>query len=84
MVEPKDQGIKLFGRTIPLPEVTPSVGAASFVDDRIDQDPTCSTNSSRESDKSRDGEERDSEKVLNWIHKFWILKLTHYFNGQNI
>ncbi|KAK9194837.1 hypothetical protein WN944_005544 [Citrus x changshan-huyou] len=64
MAEPKDQGIKLFGRTIPLPEVTPSVGAAPFVDDRIDQDPTCSTNSSRESDKSRDGEERDSEKEM--------------------
>lgn len=64
MAEPKDQGIKLFGRTIPLPEVTPSAGAATSVDDRIDQDRTCSTNSSPESDKSRDGEERDSEKVL--------------------
>ncbi|KAF5725373.1 hypothetical protein HS088_TW23G00094 [Tripterygium wilfordii] len=56
MTEPKDSAIKLFGKTIPLPEIPPYF----TVDDAINRDsqdrPSC-TNSSTEKDKNIDGEE---------------------------
>lgn len=75
MSEPKDPAIKLFGKTIPLPEKSPKSAAATTAakfcatcgDDNNDssniidqdQDLCCSTNSSSEENK---GEEREAEK----------------------
>ncbi|XP_022774500.1 cyclic dof factor 2-like isoform X2 [Durio zibethinus] len=75
MSEPKDPAIKLFGKTIPLPEKSPKAAAASTTaanfcatcgddsnnNDNIDQDQDlcCSTNSSPEENK---GAEREAEK----------------------
>ncbi|XP_044506545.1 cyclic dof factor 2-like [Mangifera indica] len=67
MVEPKDQGIKLFGRTIPLPEVSSAAPAGGSFDESIERDPSCSVGSSLEEDKNRDymeEEERVCEKDL--------------------
>ncbi|KAF5748989.1 hypothetical protein HS088_TW04G00950 [Tripterygium wilfordii] len=54
MTEPKDPAIKLFGKTIPLPEIPPFA-----VDDGDNQDRPSSTNSSTEEDKNIDAEEGD-------------------------
>ncbi|KAF2313612.1 hypothetical protein GH714_012392 [Hevea brasiliensis] len=74
MSEPKDPAIKLFGKTIPLPEIaqggTSSTtntcgGAGSFVvdDDSQDQDrPSCASSSLEESNTKADGEERETDK----------------------
>ncbi|GLU01894.1 hypothetical protein SLE2022_191750 [Rubroshorea leprosula] len=70
MSEPKDPAIKLFGKTIPLPEASQEAAAAAAAsvtsgDDNLDQgeDRVCSASSSPEDDKSRDGgEEKEDEK----------------------
>ncbi|KDP27160.1 hypothetical protein JCGZ_19859 [Jatropha curcas] len=77
MSEPKDPAIKLFGKTIPLPEIshggtgtstasaaTSGGGSISMDDDSQDQDrPTCASSSLEESNtKGGDGEERESDK----------------------
>ncbi|KAJ0042857.1 hypothetical protein Pint_19205 [Pistacia integerrima] len=69
MAEPKDQGIKLFGRTIPLPEVSSAAAPTGWcsADESVDQDPACSGNSSLEEEKNRDcadGEEMECEKDI--------------------
>jgi hypothetical protein len=73
MSEAKDPAIKLFGKTIPVPEIpatglADSTGASAassgpVVDDSTDQDHDCSTNSSPEANTDRDAEEREAEKV---------------------
>lgn len=74
MSEPKDPAIKLFGKTIPLPEKSPKATAAATSanfcatcgddnnNNNIDQDEDrcCSTNSSPDENKT---EEREAEKV---------------------
>ncbi|KAJ0100023.1 hypothetical protein Patl1_21895 [Pistacia atlantica] len=69
MAEPKDQGIKLFGRTIPLPEVSSAAAPTGWcsADESVDQGPACSVNSSLEEEKNRDcadGEEMECEKDI--------------------
>ena len=82
MSEPKDPAIKLFGKTIPLPEKSPKAAATTNfcatcgddnnsnnnLDQDKDQDRCCSTNSSPEVNT---GEEGEAEKVR--IIFFWIL-----------
>lgn len=61
MSEAKDPAIKLFGKTIPVPEVhangsgecsgAPAACSGPVVDDSIDQDRSSSSNSSVEADK---------------------------------
>ena len=73
MSEAKDPAIKLFGKTIPLPEIPArsgdSVGpsdstSADAVDDYIDHNHASTTNSSRESNTDRDAEEQENKKLL--------------------
>ncbi|XP_041008304.1 cyclic dof factor 2-like isoform X1 [Juglans microcarpa x Juglans regia] len=74
MSEAKDPAIKLFGKTIPVPEIptngsidssgAPAPSSVPVVDDNIDQDRACSTNSSPEANTDRDGEERAAEKDI--------------------
>ncbi|XWS32880.1 hypothetical protein CRYUN_Cryun22dG0028500 [Craigia yunnanensis] len=75
MSEPKDPAIKLFGKTIPLPEKSPKAAATTNfcaicgddnnsnnnLDQDKDQDRCCSTNSSPEENKGEEGEaEKDT------------------------
>ncbi|KAI4346612.1 hypothetical protein L6164_007493 [Bauhinia variegata] len=71
MSEAKDPAIKLFGKTIPLPEApdrpgdsngAPPSSSGDTVDDNIDQNHPSSANSSRESNTNRDGEEQEADK----------------------
>ncbi|KAK7340555.1 hypothetical protein VNO77_21261 [Canavalia gladiata] len=71
MSEAKDPAIKLFGKTIPVPEIpagsVDSAGATAsssgdVVDDSVDQNHASSTNSSRESHTNRDAQDHDIEK----------------------
>ncbi|KAF5735548.1 hypothetical protein HS088_TW15G01055 [Tripterygium wilfordii] len=57
MTEPKDPAIKLFGKTIPLPEIPPF--AVDEAINRDNQDRSSCSNSSTEKDKNIDGEEGD-------------------------
>lgn len=92
MSEAKDPAIKLFGKTIAVPEIPSRSGDSSevlasssggdVVDDSVDQNHASSTNSSRESHTDGDAKEQEiDEKVLK---KFWafgqflILRVTHY------
>lgn len=70
MSEAKDPAIKLFGKTIPVPEVPlssgESVGApepdpssGTLVEDTVDQDHASSSNSSPEVNTNRDREEKE-------------------------
>ncbi|CAB4275018.1 unnamed protein product [Prunus armeniaca] len=70
MSEAKDPAIKLFGKTIPVPEVPlssgESVGApepdpssVTLVEDTVDQDHASSSNSSPEVNTNRDREEKE-------------------------
>lgn len=72
MSEAKDPAIKLFGKTIPLPEVTvcsgdtpgaPSSSSAHVLEDIKDQELASSSNSSPEADANRDAEEQELDKV---------------------
>lgn len=73
MSEARDPAIKLFGKTIPVPEITSNGSADStgapapysgpVVEDNIDQDHACSTDSSPENSTDGDGEEREVKKV---------------------
>jgi hypothetical protein len=96
MSDARDPAIKLFGKTIPVPEI-PATGladstgapAASWgpvVDDSTDQDHACSTNSSPEANMDRDGEEREAEKVWDSVDYFdsWSHPFGHSFEvGKN-
>lgn len=72
MSEAKDPAIKLFGKTIPVPEIpatgladstgAPAASSGPVIDDSTDQDHACSTNSSPEANTDRDGDEREAEK----------------------
>ncbi|PIN04837.1 hypothetical protein CDL12_22626 [Handroanthus impetiginosus] len=76
MSEVKDPKIKLFGKTIELPETATAVaeesgGAVSAqscevaVEDSLNQDPPCSSNSMLEdSNMNRDAEEQEASKTL--------------------
>ena len=77
MSEAKDPAIKLFGKTIPVPEILPGSNGAPasssgdvVVDDSVD---ASSTNSSRESHTNTDAQEKDFDKV--W---FWGLKIFYF------
>lgn len=82
MSEAKDPAIKLFGKTIPVPEIpangsldssgVPAPLSGPVVDDNIDQDHACSTNSSPEVYTDRDGEERAAEKVRDTVSCFCL------------
>ncbi|XP_027351621.1 cyclic dof factor 2 [Abrus precatorius] len=72
MSEAKDPAIKLFGKTIPVPEIpagsgdsagAPASSSGDVVDDTVDHNHASSTNSSRESYTNRDAQEHDA------IHK---------------
>lgn len=71
MSEAKDPAIKLFGKTIPLPEVTVCSGdsqgappsSAHVLDDNKDQEFASSSNSSPEANTHRDAEEQKLDKV---------------------
>ncbi|CAJ2668992.1 unnamed protein product [Trifolium pratense] len=70
MLETKDSAIKLFGKTIPVPEIlvaTPALSSGDVVDESIesihDENHDSSTNSSRESHNTRDdAHEQEIEK----------------------
>jgi len=72
MSEAKDPAIKLFGKTIPVPEVhangsgecsgAPAACSGPVVDDSIDQDRSSSSNSSVEADKDELGEKPTENK----------------------
>ncbi|GKU97202.1 hypothetical protein SLEP1_g10373 [Rubroshorea leprosula] len=70
MLETKDPAIKLFGKTIPLPEVfqgaAAAAAAASSGDDDLDQDEqrVCSTSSSPEDNSNNGVEEREDQKDM--------------------
>lgn len=95
MSEAKDPAIKLFGKTIPVPEIPAgSAGApASYsgdgVEESVEQSHASSTNSSRESHTNKDAPERDfdgdDDKVWGfWGWKFLILSLTLYLECEKI
>lgn len=72
MSEVKDPAIKLFGKTIPLPEVPVGSGdspgarpsnSAPVLDGDMDQELASSSNSSPEANTNRDVEERELDKV---------------------
>lgn len=72
MSEAKDPAIKLFGKTIPLPEIPAGSGGAvgapasrsgDIVDDSIDQNHASPANSSRESNTNGDRGEQQTGKV---------------------
>ena len=91
MAEAKDPAIKLFGKTIPLPEVAAAAagndspsgatvgGRGGGGEDWVDQNRA--TNSSPEEDCVRAGEEgREVDKVRDWIGLDWlglVVKGTH-------
>ena len=62
MSETKDSTIKLFGKTIPVPETLVGVSQADVVNESIDQNHFSSTNSSKESLNNRDEQEVEIEK----------------------
>lgn len=65
MSEAKDPAIKLFGKTIPVPEIpaeAPALSSGDVVDDSAEQSHASSTNSSRESRTNRDAPEGDLDK----------------------
>ncbi|XP_028780492.1 cyclic dof factor 2 [Neltuma alba] len=71
MSEAKDPAIKLFGKTIPLPEIpagsrgssgAPASSSGDVIDDGIDHNLVSPTTSSRESNTKRDEEEQETEK----------------------
>ncbi|KAJ1419649.1 Zinc finger, Dof-type [Sesbania bispinosa] len=71
MSEAKDPAIKLFGKTIPLPEIqagsgdsaeAPPSSSGDVVDESVDQNHASSTNSSRESHTNEDAKEQEIEK----------------------
>ncbi|KAF5479159.1 hypothetical protein F2P56_000009 [Juglans regia] len=72
MLEARDPAIKLFGKTITVPEITangsvdstgaPAPYSGPVVEDNIDQDQACSTDSSLENNSDGDGEEREAKK----------------------
>lgn len=68
--EPKDQAIKLFGKTILLPEFT-ALGSDSV--ERFEK-----TNSLHEEHINKDSEERENDQVRDRLlaSKFEILRLT--------
>lgn len=70
MSEAKDPAIKLFGKTIPVPEVPLSSGesveapepdpsSGTLVEDTVDQDHASSSNSSPEVNTNGDREEKE-------------------------
>jgi hypothetical protein len=81
MLETKDSAIKLFGKTIPVPEIfvkTPAIlSSGDVVDESIesidDENHDSSTNSSRESHNARDDtHEQEIEKVYIYVNfEFW-------------
>lgn len=78
MAEARDPAIKLFGKTIPLPEAqavpgndSPSGASAGCGEDVVDQNPP--TNSSPEEDCIRAGEEgQEMDKVRDVVELDWI------------
>ena len=80
MAEAKDPAIKLFGKTIPVPEVagndSPSGaslggGGGRGGEDGVDQNRR--TNSSPDKDCAGTGEEvREVDKVRGWVELDWI------------
>ena len=71
MSEVKDPKIKLFGKTIQLPEAAEKTGEAAQLcdaagdDTSINQDPPCSSSSMiEENDINGDGEDHESNKVF--------------------
>lgn len=89
MSEAKDPAIKLFGKTIPVPEILPGSNGAPasssgdvVVDDSVD---ASSTNSSRESHTKRDALGKDVDKVLGGDFRVWkilILSVTLYLKCE--
>lgn len=81
MAEPKDPAIKLFGKTIPVPEVAAvpgndsiggGGGGAGGGEDGVDQNRP--TNSSPDEDCAGTGDEgREVDKVRDWVEELdWI------------
>ena len=88
MSEVKDPAIKLFGKTIPVPEIprgsagAPASSSGDVVDDSVD---ASSTNSSRESHTKRDALGKDVDKVLGGDFRVWkilILSVTLYLKCE--
>lgn len=81
MSEVKDPTIKLFGKTIELPETAADSGGDVSVhysagEDGSNQEPACSSDSMLEDgDFNRDVEEQESREVWNQIDKFCVLKM---------
>lgn len=79
MSEPKDPAIKLFGKTIPVPEVPASYGdspgappssSAPVLEDGLDQELASSSISSPEANTNGDGDEREVDKVRDLLFFF--------------
>lgn len=73
MSEAKDPAIKLFGKTIPLPEIpagsggsvgAPASSSGDVVDDSTDHNRASPTHSSHESNTNKDGSEHEIAKVF--------------------
>lgn len=92
MSEAKDPAIKLFGKTIPLPEVPVSSGdsqgagcacSGPAVEDTMGQDLASSTNCSPEINTNTDGEEPEVEKVLDCSFVLILIEeVTYPFYGS--